>query len=158
MQLQHLFSETDFSSSHQPTDLHKGGSLCNICVRVSLDQSLYLPPSSWLCDRADLGSLLCERSMGVMAKVVPVQRGPESHKVSVVLLKCCSILFICKCCNLSVNVVNTNEQENLQLYFLERSARPSRDALPEITHLSAAGRASLCEESGSTRGCLLTAL
>ena len=25
MQLQHLFSETDFCSSHQPTDLHKGG-------------------------------------------------------------------------------------------------------------------------------------
>lgn len=64
--------------------------------------------------------------MGVMAKVVPVQRGPESHKVSVVLLKCCSILFICKCCNLSVNVVNTNEQEKPPTLLLgeKRASEP----------------------------------
>ena len=43
-------------------------------------------------------------------------------------------------------------RKNLQLYFLERSARPSRGTLPEITHLTAAGRASLCEGTdGSTQ-------
>lgn len=89
----------------------------------------------------NLVSLLWERAMGVMAKVVPVQGGPESHKVSVVLLKCCSILFICKCCNLSVNVVNTNEQrrggKNLPTLLGWTKARARvMSWSPKITHLA----------------------
>lgn len=91
-----------------------------------------------------LVSSLRGRSLCVAAKVVPVQRGPESHKVSVVLLKCCSILFICKCCNLSVNVVNTNERATRrgkppQLFppRTEARVRPCRvgaKRCPKITH------------------------
>lgn len=72
-------------------------------------------------------SLLWEPSMGVIAKVVPVRWDPESHKVSVVLLKYCSILFTCKCCNLSANVANTNEEENLHLFISRTCARGPRE-------------------------------
>lgn len=74
-----------------------------------------------------LMSLLWEPSMGVIAKVVPVRWDPESHKVSVVLLKYCSILFTCKCCNLSANVANTNEEENLHLFISRTCARGPRE-------------------------------
>ena len=104
---------------------------------------------------SDLVSLLWEGSLGVMDKVVPVQRVPESHKVSVVLLKCCSILFICKCCNLSVNVVNTNEKRRggKPPTFL-RGQKRAPEPCPKITHLTSGG-ARVIE---STRMCLLTAL
>lgn len=98
MQLLHLLSDADFPSSHQP--------LSNICVQL-----FYLFVS---CFAAKM--ILCITRFGVFTlgtswpKLFLSSEGPESHKVSVVLLKCCSILFICKCCNLSVNVVNTNEQ------------------------------------------------
>lgn len=51
--------------------------------------------------------------------------------MSVVLLKYCSLLFICKCCNLSVTVVNTNEEENLPTFLRERGrVRASAGASP----------------------------
>lgn len=67
--------------------------------------------------------------------------GPESHKVSVVLLKCCSILFICKCCNLSVTVVNTNERRGRRRKTLLTISPLQKSALatPQITHLTPRG-------------------
>lgn len=56
--------------------------------------------------------------MLVTAKTAQSSAAPESHKVSVVLLECCSIPFICKCRNLSVNVGNTKERrEKSQLWL-----------------------------------------
>lgn len=87
-------SDTNFSVSHQPTDSPRG--LLNITVEFPVICGMFSPrtQSSPLHIRCLYSG---EQSTGViMAKVVPVQRGLESHKVSVVLLKCCSILFICK--------------------------------------------------------------
>lgn len=135
-------------------------SLCNICVRFSIYVFGVLPPSTWLSDWPDLVSLLWERSTGVMAKVVPVQPGPESHKVSVVLLKCCSILFICKCCNLSMNVVNTNEQRRggkpPTFYRGQKRAPEPLHGPRKLRTLPAVAR--LCVLYRGTVGVLLTAL
>lgn len=98
------------------------------------------PPSPYSSSWRDLESLLWEGSMGVVAKLF--QWGPESHKVSVVLLKCCSILFICKCCNLSLNVLNTNEDQNLRLF--PWSARSIVPWWPKMTHLTAGSARVLC--------------
>lgn len=124
-------------------------SLNNISVGFSVYLLYALPPTRF-SDSPDLVSSLWERSMGVMAKVVPVQRGPESHKVSVVLLKCCSILFICKCCNVSVNVVNTNERRRggKPSNFPSRTKARTRAVSwsPKITHLTSGGARVHCVE------------
>lgn len=145
-----MYSRTPIFLVHTNPLTFSRKSLCNICVRVSMYLFNILLSSTWLSDSPNLVFLLWERSMSVMAKVVPVQWGPESHKVSVVLLKCCSILFICKCCNLSVNVVNTNEERRggKPPTFL-RGLKARTRALswsPKITHLTSSGALVRCPE------------